>query len=191
MPITAEQKKKSRTKILNSAFSLFTKHGFDNVTIDQIMQDAGMTRGAFYAHFTTKSDLYKESISYSTLSSSIAQQKREDLTDKDWINKLLQEYLSLSHVNGNSKNSCPLAFLTTDIAIRNSDIQDTYSIIYKNLNKRILDYTQSYLECGEQDILALTAMIIGGVAIGRAINDEELTQKILNSCFKTAISILD
>ena len=75
MPLSAEHKKQSRQKILESAFFLFTEQGFENVSIDVIMKKAGMTRGAFYAHFASKSDLYKESISYSTLSSALLKPK--------------------------------------------------------------------------------------------------------------------
>jgi len=95
------------------------------------------------------------------------------------------------HAKGTSTTRCPLAFLTTDIALRDSIIRSTYSDIYKNMNKRILDYTKSYSDCNEEKMLAITAMIIGGVAIGRALNNEELTQKLLDSCYTTARKLLD
>ena len=57
MPWTTEHKQKSREKILSSAARLFTKKGFDAVSIDDVMRLAGLTRGAFYAHFKSKSDV--------------------------------------------------------------------------------------------------------------------------------------
>lgn len=191
MPLSAEHKKISKQKILKSAFTLFSEQGFENVSIDQIMTNAGMTRGAFYAHFSSKTSLYNESISYSTLDSSLVKPKKEDISDKDWIKLLLHEYLSSNHVEGISGSRCPLAFLTTDIALRDSSIRSTYSDIYRNMNKRIQEYTQSYTDCDEKEIFAVTAMIIGGVAIGRALNDEELKQEVLESCYKTASKLLD
>ena len=190
MPLSAEHKKQSKQKILKSAFSLFTEHGFDNVSIDQIMGDAGMTRGAFYAHFSSKSDLYQASISYSTLDSLLLQKKENNVSDKEWINLLLKEYLSLGHITGESKTRCPLAFLTTDIALRNDRIRSTYSDIYENMNKKILAYTKSYSNCNDQKILAVTSMIIGGVAIARALNNKELSQKVLDACYENASRLL-
>lgn len=191
MPLTPEHKQRSRQKILKSAFILFTEHGFENVSIDQIMKKAGMTRGAFYAHFSSKSNLYKESISYSTLRSSLLKVKNESLSDKEWVEQLLHEYLSSNHSTGISATRCPLAFLTTDIALRDSLIRSTYSDIYKNMNKRILEYTKSYSNCDSDRMLAITSMIIGGVAIGRALSDENLTEKVLDSCYTVANELLD
>ncbi|MCK5917115.1 MAG: TetR/AcrR family transcriptional regulator [Cocleimonas sp.] len=190
MPLSAEHKKQSKKKIIESAFNLFTEHGFENVSINQIMKNAGMTRGAFYAHFSSKQNLYKESISYSTLNSSLLKPKDNNLSDKEWVEQLLQEYLSAHHVKGASTTRCPLAFLTTDIALRDSTIRSTYSDIYVGMNKRMLDYTRSYSPCDKEKMLAITAMIIGGVAIGRALNDEALTQQVLDSCYTTATKLI-
>ncbi len=191
MPLSQEHKEQSKKKILESAFNLFTEHGFDNVSIDQIMQNVNMTRGAFYAHFSSKSSLYKESISYSTLNSPLLKKKDNSLSDKDWVKLLLAEYLSLDHVSGTSDTRCPLAFLTTDIALRDPLIRSTYSDIYTNMNKRILNYTKSYSNCDESKMLAITSMIIGGVAIGRAVDDKELRQQILESCQQFANTLLE
>ncbi len=191
MPLSEKHKEQSKKKILASAFDLFTKNGFDNVSIDQIMKNAGLTRGAFYAHFSSKKSLYKESISYSTLTSSLLKPKDNKLSDKQWLEQLLQEYLSPKHVKGVSTTRCPLAFLTTDIALRDATIRSTYSDIYKGMNNRLLDHTKSYSDCDAEKMLAITAMIIGGVAIGRALNDEELAQKLLASCYTTANELLD
>ncbi|HIP95317.1 MAG TPA: TetR/AcrR family transcriptional regulator [Leucothrix sp.] len=191
MPLSQEHKEQSKQKILESAFDLFTEHGFDNVSIDQIMQNVSMTRGAFYAHFSSKSSLYKESISYSTLNSPLLKTKDKSLSDKEWVKLLLAEYLSFDHVSGTSNTRCPLAFLTTDIALRDPLIRSTYSDVYTNMNKRILNYTKSYSNCDESKMLAITSMIIGGAAIGRAVDDKEQRQQILESCQQFANALLE
>lgn len=190
MPLTAEHKQRSRQKILQSAFKLFTNQGFDNITIDQVMQDAGMTRGAFYAHFSSKEDLYKEAISAAAVNSQLVKAKQSNFSDKEWIEHLLSGYLSKNHIE--SKNTpCPLAFLTTDIAVRKPEIRDTYTNIYKNMNKRIMGYTKTYSDCDEQKMLAVTAMIIGGVSIARALNDDALTEQLLESCKMYTLELFD
>ncbi|HIO93076.1 MAG TPA: TetR/AcrR family transcriptional regulator [Leucothrix mucor] len=190
MPLTTEHKKQSRKKILESAFYLFTEYGFENISIDQVMKRADLTRGAFYAHFSSKSDLYRESLSFSTLNSSLLKPKEAALSDEDWIGLLLREYLNIDHNDDVSATRCPLAFLTTDIALRDSTIRSTYSDIYKGMNRRILEYTKSYSDCDEGKMLAITSMLIGGVAISRALNDEETREKVLDSCYKVASDLL-
>ena len=47
MPWNAEHKTQSRERILSSAAQLFSHHGFDSVSIDDVMTHAGLTRGLF------------------------------------------------------------------------------------------------------------------------------------------------
>jgi len=60
MPYPPGHREETRAKIIRSARKLFNRRGFDRVSIDAIMADAGLTRGAFYSYFDTKSDLYAE-----------------------------------------------------------------------------------------------------------------------------------
>ena len=46
----------TRRLILQSAARIFAKFGYAGSTLDQIAQDAGMTKGAVYWHFSSKSD---------------------------------------------------------------------------------------------------------------------------------------
>jgi AcrR family transcriptional regulator len=189
MPKTAKHKKQSREKILQSAYQLFSQHGFEQVSIDQIMQDAEMTRGGFYAHFSSKEDLYKQSMITAARQSRLLQEKPEALTDQDWIMTLLNVYLSEQHIKGEAI-SCPLAFLTTDIAVRKAEVQKTYTEIYKRMNKKILSYTDTYSACTDEKMLAVTAMMIGGVSIGRALDDAALSRKLLDACKSVAQELL-
>jgi TetR/AcrR family transcriptional regulator, transcriptional repressor for nem operon len=58
MPYPPGHRDEVREKIIHSARKLFNQFGFDNVSVDRIMADAGLTRGGFYAYFKSKSELY-------------------------------------------------------------------------------------------------------------------------------------
>ena len=62
MPYSHEHREKIRDKVVQSARLLFNRHGFNGVSIDQIMADAGLTRGGFYSYFKNKTELYAESV---------------------------------------------------------------------------------------------------------------------------------
>jgi AcrR family transcriptional regulator len=51
------QKVKTRELIVQSAISVFAKHGPDNPVIDDFVQAAGISRGTFYNYFQTTRDL--------------------------------------------------------------------------------------------------------------------------------------
>ena len=60
MPYTAAHRIQTKKNIVDSARRLFNRHGFENVSIGQIMAGAGLTHGGFYSYFDSKSDLYAE-----------------------------------------------------------------------------------------------------------------------------------
>jgi len=184
MPYTPEHKENTRTKILESAFRLFTMSGFDSITVNEIMNECGLTRGAFYAHFTSKSDLYSEALTFGANGTTLAKRKPQSTSDKEWLCMLLDGYLSLEHVQG--RTPCPLAFLATDIVTRNQETRAIYARIYDGMTKAIVGYARGYMDCDESDILPLTAMIIGAVAIARTMSDEEAAASLLAACRRDA-----
>ena len=82
--------------------------------------------------------------------------------------------------------ACPLAFLATDIVTRDADAKKAYSKAYAGFNRIIMTYANSYTTCSEGEILSLTAMIIGAVAISRAMDNKKEIRKILVSCRQEA-----
>ena len=62
MPYPAEHRRLTKQKIVRSARRLFNRRGFDTVSIDDVMADAGLTRGSFYSYFESKGDLYAEAV---------------------------------------------------------------------------------------------------------------------------------
>src|SRR6516164_7979565 len=99
----------TKNKIIRSARRLFNRHGFDAVSIDDVMADAGLTRGSFYIYFETKGDLYAESVT------DILNEKQ--LVSRDGVSvhpravdnaaQFIRGYLSHEHFE-NIDGSCPL-----------------------------------------------------------------------------------
>ncbi|WP_161605046.1 TetR/AcrR family transcriptional regulator [Brevibacillus massiliensis] len=53
-----QSKADTKSKILISARHVFATHGYGGATLDLVAQEAGMTKGAVYWHFSSKSDLF-------------------------------------------------------------------------------------------------------------------------------------
>ena len=62
MPYSARHKHETRQRILESARRLFNSKGFADVSIGEIMENAGLTHGGFYRHFKDKGELYAEAV---------------------------------------------------------------------------------------------------------------------------------
>ena len=53
-----EMQQRTRARLMRSAAKLFCRHGLERASIDDVAQDAGYTKGAFYANFKSKEDLF-------------------------------------------------------------------------------------------------------------------------------------
>ncbi len=206
MPLTPEHKEKSREKILSAASKLFTAQGFENTSIDEIMLEAEMTRGGFYAHFSSKADLYKETIFSMSKNSRLAK-AIETLNDSDKYKndmeysansmtlnndcflELIERYLSIGHVNLDI-NQCPLAFLATDVAVREPSIRSAYTTVFGNMAQIITQKLDTTYKEKQLDGMAITGMLVGSVAVARAINDTKMAEELLASCKQLVFHLL-
>ena len=168
-----EHKENSKDKILISAAELFTRHGFSGVSINQVMENAQLTRGAFYAHFASKSDLYAQAIGKAV---ALTQKDLLDGCSNDLI-QISQRYLSEQHRDENLQAHCPLACLVSDINEQNEQVKTAYTKIFSRFvdsnNRQIKDKTSA---------LQSAVLMIGGLALARALNDEALSKELLLAC---------
>lgn len=51
-----EMSERTIQKLVDSGITLFAKYGYSNTSVDQIVKEAGMSKGAFYAHFKAKEE---------------------------------------------------------------------------------------------------------------------------------------
>ncbi|MGZ5280239.1 MAG: TetR/AcrR family transcriptional regulator, partial [Pseudobdellovibrionaceae bacterium] len=106
--LKARQKQESRQNILNAAAQLFREKGFHATGVDELMEKAGLTAGAFYAHFKSKKELLHEALRY-CLEANRGRllQGTENLKGLDFIETVLARYVSELH-RDNPKVGCPL-----------------------------------------------------------------------------------
>lgn len=181
MPYPKDHADKSREKILASAYKFFVWKGFDATSIDEIMQDCEMTRGAFYWHFKSKTRLYREAIVHAALQSRLAGEKPKNLSERSWLGELLASYLD-KDTSAKTEWPCPLAFFVTDVAHGEADVRVAYTKAFSAMNAHILEHARAFSECAEETVLATTAMLIGTVAIARTMDDGELRNRLLDAC---------
>ncbi|MFF2275418.1 TetR/AcrR family transcriptional regulator [Agromyces sp. NPDC058126] len=59
MATKAEQRDRTRTEIVRLATARFAEHGYAGVALEELMAEAGLTRGALYHHFGSKQGLFQ------------------------------------------------------------------------------------------------------------------------------------
>src|SRR3970040_2835170 len=52
------KREETRGRLMEAAIGVFARCGFDRATVDEIVREAGFSKGAFYVHFESKEDLF-------------------------------------------------------------------------------------------------------------------------------------
>jgi len=168
MPYTPEHKEQTRQRILQAAAKLFCSQGFDRVTLTQIMKQANMTHGAFYAHFSGKSSLYEAAMQFATSNAFWARDDKQTEGKETHIKALVTRYLNWG--NKNSEPS-PLEFLVTDAAHKEEKVRKAYQACFDNLVERLEGILEKR---GSQEAKALAeetvVSLVGTVAIARSFS---------------------
>lgn len=182
MPWNTEHKQQTREQILMAAAALFSHKGFDAISIDDVMQQAGLTRGAFYAHFKSKSALYNEAIMYGGVCARARLHGDDTLT----IEELARRYLRRDLTN-NLEEYCPLAFLVTDIAHRDETIRNTYGRMLKGYQQHL-----AHLGLTDENAVAASVLLIGGLAMSRAVSDNDsMVEKLRENCLRVVAMLAE
>jgi len=188
MRYTVEHKEQSRTKILEAARQLFRRHGFEGASIDQVMGAAGLTRGAFYAHFDSKEDLMQQVLA---IEAGLVQalHRAADTDDPRTAGfTALADYLDPAQ-RANVASGCPLVAHPVD-AIRGDTIRkDGYT---KRLAS-LIAATGAILggDTSPDDAILIAVLAIGGGLLSAASSDPLLADRIEEVCLDRIRSSLN
>jgi TetR/AcrR family transcriptional regulator, transcriptional repressor for nem operon len=184
-----DQKQATRQRILEAAGRRFKQDGIDGAGVAAVMSDAGLTNGAFYAHFASKEDLVAN-----VLAEQLRVQResfRAAPCDRAGLESLIRAYLSPEH-RDQSADGCPSAALLDEIARRPAATRQAYTDELLGIADDIaarLDRTDA--EAARTDALVLLGSLIGTLQIARALTDRDLSDKLLARGAETALALLD
>lgn len=176
MPYPSGHRERVRTDILRSARRLFNRHGYDAVSVDEIMKDAGLTRGAFYFYFGSKSQLYREAIGFVLADHPASRWAAEDAPASPAV-QLVNAYLSVRHLE-EIDESCPLVTHAAEAARGDPELRAAFSSVLRAL-VRTIGQECSDAHDPDGDALVIAALCVGGLALARGVGDPALAHRLL------------
>ena len=179
MPYSASHKAKVRQSIIAGAARSFRQKGLDGVSVPQLMQQAGLTHGGFYAHFESKEDLIGEAVRQGLQES---RQKFIEASDGG-LEALIGRYVSRSH-RDHPEAGCVLPALSGEIARHSPEVREGFS----QMLAEFVAALEPLLPSPKQAI-PLAASMVGAVMLARAVSDPKFSDQIIQSC-RTQLSEL-
>lgn len=199
MPYSKDHKAKSKMLILESAIELFSRYGFEKVSIGQIMSSAKMTHGAFYSHFESKEALFKESFLNTLKQSRAARLVKGPLSIKH-LKTLVTDYWSLAEMV-KERNPGPEIILFNEAGSDNIKIKHLFEESYNNVKKMIetrliaLSKLKQHSFEKNSDVIAeksraILTSLVGAVIVAKNISNEDERRKILEAAQNQILTML-
>jgi AcrR family transcriptional regulator len=170
-------KDSTHDQILEVAARRFRQEGIAASGLAGIMSEAGLTNGAFYAHFSSKSEMVEKSL--------------ERATDEQWqwfekeiasgrLLDIVRAYLSEQH-RDHFGSGCPSAALLPEIARQEPATRHVYTEsvkrLLKALEKQLPDMPKG--PKAREIAIGTLGLLIGTLQMARAVDDPSLSKDIL------------
>ncbi len=181
------QKQETRQRILDAVNRGFRRRGFSGAGVDGLAKEAGVTSGAFYAHFASKAEAFREAIRAGLIQFTEAVGYFQQEYGADWLAQFAQFYLGEKR-SCDLAESCALQSLSAEVA--RSDVA-TRELFQAELLKAAQAFgaglSHAEAEADQDAAWAHMAMLIGGVTLARAVQDPELADRIATAVRKAAV----
>jgi AcrR family transcriptional regulator len=160
------------------------------VSIDALMANAGLTRGAFYSYFTSKSELYAEAIALSLTETPWSQWDgvSVDFSSTDAAQQVISAYLSRQHF-GDVDASCPMVTLPSDVARSDRTVRQAFEAVFKAMVDLFAESLRRKKSPDRERALAVAGMCVGGMVVARALDDLALADALRDSTRRFALQI--
>jgi AcrR family transcriptional regulator len=177
MPYKPEHKRQTRERIVRGARRLFNRKGFSEVTIDEIMAEAGLTRGGFYRHFATKEELYGEALIQFTCRDPPEDWQRKHVDPcaqgPALARMIVDAYLSQEHLQDRD-GSCPTLGVPSDVARSGAVVKRAFRAVVDGMLSVFVANLRG--PRGRERGMALLSACIGAMVVARAVDDPTLAE---------------
>ena len=171
MRVSKEKAAENRERILTEAARLFRERGLSGVGVDALTDAAGLTHGSLYSQFGSKERLAAAALSHAASTSSTR------LSDARTLDDYVTRYLSADHRKRRG-DGCVMAALAGEIPRQGAAIRHSFTDAVRAVVKRITSLMPGRRK-SEDEALAIVATMVGALTLARAVDDPELSDRIL------------
>ncbi|MFE9455085.1 TetR/AcrR family transcriptional regulator [Streptomyces sp. NPDC006739] len=184
-----EHKQATRQRIIETAGRRFKRDGIDGSGISTLMADAGLTNGAFYAHFASKDDLVATAVT-DQLRAQYANVIEQAAPGIAGLEQIVRWYLSPEH-RDNPDDGCPSAALLDEIVRCADETKQAYTdgvlAVIDGIAARLAPADPPSVRT---KTLSVYAMMVGTLQLSRALADQRLSDELLNEGIRNALILL-
>jgi TetR/AcrR family transcriptional repressor of nem operon len=183
MDARAERKERSHETILESAARLLRRRGIGGARVADVMKEAGLTVGGFYAHFASKEALVDAALRRT--GAGIRGRLFAGLDEKpeaDRVETVLGRYLSAAH-RDRAEQGCALPAVVGEVTTTATEHRAALAEQVELLATGLAQAAPAHTRIPRRHLaLGLVALMYGGLSLARALRGRELSDEVLKAC---------
>lgn len=179
---TGRSKQETHERIVAVAARAIRRSGYDGTGVADIMKEAGLTHGGFYAHFASREALLAEAADRAGAEAVAASAGVVAAAPPDQgLQALLQAYLSNLHLQS-VESGCPVAALGSEMPRQPAPVRRAATRRIKEMIDLIARQSPDWGQPGAHErALVTTATMVGTLMLARAVDDPKLSTALLEA----------
>jgi TetR/AcrR family transcriptional repressor of nem operon len=172
-------------RIVAVAARAIRRSGYDGTGVADIMKEAGLTHGAFYAHFTSREAMLAEAAGRACAESAAAVAEVVASAPPDMaLASMLGAYLSREHLE-HAEIGCPLAALGSETSRQTAEVRRVATRHIKEMVDLVARQSPDWGQPGaHQRALVTVATMVGALLLARAVDDPGLSDGLREAALK-------
>ena len=191
MTANPSRKELSHDRIVTAAARAIRRGGFEGVGVADIMKEAGLTHGGFYAHFDSRNAMMAEAMaragqeSAARLTQGMALRKSRGASD---LRALVEAYLSDRHLE-DIEAGCPVAALACEVPRQSPEVQEAAA---QRVHGLLAIVGRALPPDAPADSAALLAsQLVGALLLARALGNKARGQALLRATRRSLLAQYD
>jgi AcrR family transcriptional regulator len=178
----------ARERLIEAAGRGFRTGGFGGIGVDGLAKEAGLTSGAFYAHFGSKTDAFRLALhdGFEFFQRAIVTLREQ--AGENWLPALVNFYFK-ERMEVQLCEACVLTGLTADAMRADAETRQAYEADLQKLAATLAEGMPGTAPADR--VWTLLALFAGGSAIARAVNDPTVRATILDSVRQSALKLCE
>jgi len=179
----SNRKEVTHTRIVETAARAIRRSGYDGTGVADIMKEAGLTHGGFYAHFASRDAMLAEAADRAGEETiAIAKKIFAEVPGDKALQALIQVYLSNEHM-ANIESGCSLAALGSEMPRQAPEVKKASTCRVKEMIALIESRLSDQPNANAEALVMLSTMV-GTLLLARAVEDPELSEAFRQAALK-------
>ena len=184
--IRTAAKEASHERIVDAAARAIRRSGYDGTGVADIMKEAGLTHGAFYAHFASREAMLAEAADRAGAeSNALAARVIAAVPPEQSLQALIQVYLSKEHLAG-IETGCPISALGSEMPRQSPEVRRAATLRIKEMVDLVARQFPDWGQPGAHErALVTVATMVGTLMLARAVDDAALSDALCSATLKS------